>query len=1129
MRPSDVRVGLRQSVGTLSRSRGRAAIRRRPSYSIGIERLEGRSLLAVSTWSGAVDGLWSKAGNWDVAPTAGSDLVFPAGASNLANVNDLTAGTALGSLTFGGSGYSVSGNAVSLAGSIQALNAAGQNLVSLPLSFSSAATVNVANAGVGLTLSGPSTGSSGLTKQGGGELVIASSDAFGSVTVAAGAIRVDGVLPSDTVLVNSGGTLGGGGVVGSILANGGTVQPGRPGLPAFLTVNGAANFSSSSTYAVALNGTSQGFDYSTLGVGGSVALNSATLNATLGFTPVGNTSFTILNNNGSGPIAGSFAGLPEGSTFAIGGEQFKISYVGGTGNDVVLTHLAPTTTSLAAAPTTAVFGQPVTFTATVAGSGSVIPTGAVQFFNGSVSLGTAPISGGQAILTTQALPIGTQSVSAKYLGDGGSTPSESSPLTVAVTKAATASAVTAVPNPAPLGFPVLLTVTVAPVLPGAGTPTGTVEFFNGAASLGTAALNNGVAQLSDSSLALGNHAITAVFAGDGNFTASTSPPVTLSVSITATNTALSVTPKLAVLGEPVTLQATVSGTGTPTGNVEFFDGATSLGVQPISGGQATLVVSNLGLGSHTFTARYLGNAGHDPSTSLPVPSVVTAISTTTVVTAAPTPSVFGQSVSLTATVSAVSPGTGTPTGTVEFLNGTASLGTVALSGGVATLPTDDLPVGTSAITATYSGSTDFLTSTSTPYSQTVNQAATTTGLTSAPNPSAFGESVTLTATVSAAAPGGGTPTGTVTFLDDGTTLATRTLVNGVASLVVSELPTGANSLTARYEGSTSYATSLSAPVNQQVTQSQSTTTVTASTLTPLPFQPVTLTAKVAAADLGAASLTGSVEFFANGVSLGKAEVDGNGQALLTTTKLPVSIDAVTAKYLGDENTGPSTSAPLTLTVGSPNQRYVEQLYQQLFKVPADTQGLLSWSGLLDEGMSRKALVAHLAAAPLARTQALQSFFKDYLGRYAVGHELGKTAQAAEDQQINERAVILGTHEYYQQAGGTIEGYLDALALDLLGAPFSTRAQQVLAGQLRDGTTRTDVAEEVLVSIPGRQALVQQTFHEVFDRNATESEAARNVKRLGAGVLLREINLALLASEGFYNLAAYGSEAGPTIE
>ena len=112
---------------------------------------------------------------------------------------------------------------------------------------------------------------------------------------------------------------------------------------------------------------------------------------------------------------------------------------------------------------------------------------------------------------------------------------------------------------------------------------------------------------------------------------------------------------------------------------------------------------------------------------------------------------FGQSVTFTASVTAVAPGAGTPTGAVIFKEGATSLGTNTLSAGQATFATTNLSVGAHSITAVYSGTNNFNASdnSASPLTQTVNKASTTTTVASSVNPSVFGQSVTFTATVNA--------------------------------------------------------------------------------------------------------------------------------------------------------------------------------------------------------------------------------------------------------------------------------------------------------------------------------------------------------------------------------------------
>jgi len=108
------------------------------------------------------------------------------------------------------------------------------------------------------------------------------------------------------------------------------------------------------------------------------------------FTPVTGNTFTIINNDGSDAVSGTFKGLAEGASVTISGVSYTISYQGGTGNDVVLTAnntTVSTTTTVATSASPSVFGQSVTFTATVVqGSGSTIPTGNVTFTNGATTL-----------------------------------------------------------------------------------------------------------------------------------------------------------------------------------------------------------------------------------------------------------------------------------------------------------------------------------------------------------------------------------------------------------------------------------------------------------------------------------------------------------------------------------------------------------------------------------------------------------------------------------------------------------------------------------------------------------------------------------------------------------------------
>jgi LPXTG-site transpeptidase (sortase) family protein len=139
--------------------------------------------------------------------------------------------------------------------------------------------------------------------------------------------------------------------------------------------------------------------------------------------------------------------------------------------------------------------------------------------------------------------------------------------------------------------------------------------------------------------------------------------------------------------------------------------------------------------------------------------------------------------------------------------------------GVATCTTSYAGVSTHSITAVYSGDANFTNSTSAPLTQTINQDATTTSLSSSVNPSVIGQSVTFTATVTANGPGAGTPTGTVTFQDPGVDIpgcVNVPLVAGTATCTTTFAGPGSFAVTAIYSGDADFLGSTSAALTELV-------------------------------------------------------------------------------------------------------------------------------------------------------------------------------------------------------------------------------------------------------------------------------------------------------------------------
>ena len=197
-------------------------------------------------------------------------------------------------------------------------------------------------------------------------------------------------------------------------------------------------------------------------------------------------------------------------------------------------------TALAASPNPSTVGQPVAFTATVVSGLPSPPSGTVAFFDNATSSSEMALLGketvgpsGTTTFTTSSLAVGIHVITASYYSPNVPfNTSTSAPLTQVVnpitsSTISTTTALAASPHPSTVGQPVTFTVTVTPTS-GTGTPTGTVQFFDGTTRIGSGTLDptTGTTTFATSSLAWGNHSITAQYLGDQNDAGSTSAPLT---------------------------------------------------------------------------------------------------------------------------------------------------------------------------------------------------------------------------------------------------------------------------------------------------------------------------------------------------------------------------------------------------------------------------------------------------------------------------------------------------------------------------------------------------------------------------------------------------------------------------
>ena len=383
----------------------------------------------------------------------------------------------------------------------------------------------------------------------------------------------------------------------------------------------------------------------------------------------------------------------------------------------------------------------------------------------------------------------------------------------------TATALTSSGTPSAFGAPVTFTATVRAVPPAVGQPTGTVTFRRGTSTLGTATLVNGAAAITTATLDVGTATIVAQYAGATAFDGRTGS-MSQRVNGTPTLTALQASATTIHVGGSVTFTATVQAappsTVIPGGSIRFFDGSKLLATVTLSNGSATLTTSTLPAGFRAMTARYIAAAGFETSTS-PAVTVGVEGGTTTTLTKSSGGVRFGQAVTLTAKVVKILPGTGTPTGTVTFRDGTAPAATQPVpASGVVAFTTTTLPVGPHSFTATYNGDANFVSSLSTAASVTVSKGATRIALSASSLNLLLGQLFTVTATVTPVAPSAGTPTGSLRFKDGSLTMATVTLSGGAASHSTTTLKLGSHAISASYLGSAGYATSNSPKITVNI-------------------------------------------------------------------------------------------------------------------------------------------------------------------------------------------------------------------------------------------------------------------------------------------------------------------------
>ena len=652
---------------------------------------------------------------------------------------------------------------------------------------------------------------------------------------------------------------------------------------------------------------------------GTVITFTSTVSTTITPEPTGSVQFTdgatVL---GSGTVGTTGIASIATSALAPGTHNIVATYSGDGDNapshSTVLVETIQqigTTTTLTSSQNPANAGASVVLSANVAmvagtnADGAI--TGTVTFTSGSTTLGSVVVDvNGNAKLTLTTLPVGNDSIVATYAGNTNYAGSTSASLVEVINQTGTTTVLTSSNLNQLEGKSTTFTATVTT---GTGIPTGVVNFLANGKNIGTGTLNaQGVATLTLTTLPVGNDSIVAVYAGDSNYTTSTSAPIVEVVTLATPQLALAGPASPVNAGTLITLTGTITSSGvTPTGALTLLDGTNAIATQnAAASGSFTFSTSSLAVGTHNLSVAYAGDANNAAATSNVLTLIVQQAPTTTSLASSANPQVLGQPVMFTASVSSVSPNA---TGSINFEDNGTVISSVTLgASGNAAFTTSTLTAGTHTITAVYSGDTNHAPSTSTVISELIVQAAGAT-LTSSLNPSVSGNNVVFTMTL--AAVGSVVPTGTVTFSDGANTLGTSTVnAAGLATFQISTLTVGTHTITATYSGDQNYSTT-KATLTQTV-QSASTQVTLTSSANPATYGvSIALTATVTS---NGSPATGSVTFTDGGTSIGSAGLNASGVAVLNISTLAPGTHSIVANYAGNGSAGASVSNPLVQVV-----------------------------------------------------------------------------------------------------------------------------------------------------------------------------------------------------------------------
>jgi acetyl esterase/lipase len=350
-------------------------------------------------------------------------------------------------------------------------------------------------------------------------------------------------------------------------------------------------------------------------VNGNVSLGGDFILSLIGgAVPLGQT-VTLIDNDGTDPVVGAFHFLPEGSLVLGSAPLFRISYHGGDGNDVTVTRVETSTTTISQSVASSKSGELFSLTANVLGGPAA---GDVTFYDGATPLATVTLVSGTATLNTS-LAQGTHSLTVRYAGSQMLTSSASPAIDHMVERGDSQTTLTASRTSSAYGDPITFSFGVNAVAPAIGTPAGSVALKRSSTQVGSSSLANGGGTLTLATLDAGHHVLTASFAGDANFSASSSSEVTVDIAKRATRTDARASRETIASGSHALIEVTISASHSAipvTGVVQISEDGHTLAQSAISQSSATLDAGVFSTGDHTLVVSYLGATNFEASSTM---------------------------------------------------------------------------------------------------------------------------------------------------------------------------------------------------------------------------------------------------------------------------------------------------------------------------------------------------------------------------------------------------------------------------------------------------------------------------------------------------------------------------------